>query len=368
MSARNLTALPARRARFHSLTVAELRMLTPDSVEVCFVVPPTLQNDFTFLPGQYLALRAIVDGRELRRSYSLCRASSPGRLSIAVKRDVGGAFSTWVTTALRVGDHIDVMSPQGRFRSALLGHDNVHIAGIAAGSGITPLLALVTAVLAESTTSRFSLVYSNRSAHDVMFLDELAEIKDRHPGRLALYHVLTREQRSSELLSGRLDADKLNRLLERALPPGTVDEWFLCGPFGLVQMCQQTLLRRGVDAARVRCELFTTGVAAPPDRPRLASPGEAWVTIEFTLDGQSSTVTSPVSARESILSAALRVRADVPYACAGGVCGTCRATLVSGAVAQNVSYALEPDEIARGQILTCQSHPTTDRVSVSYDA
>jgi ring-1,2-phenylacetyl-CoA epoxidase subunit PaaE len=204
----------------------------------------------------------------------------------------------------------------------------------------------------------------------VMFLEELADLKDRYPARLALHHVLSREQRAAPLLSGRIDADKLDAILDRLLPPATVTEWFLCGPFELVALCRDTLERRGVPASRIRFELFTTDADAPRvdrGRPVTARAGDKTVAIEFTLDGLSSRVESPVSANEAILDAALRVRADVPFACAGGVCGTCRARLVEGSVNLTENYALEPDELERGYVLTCQSHPTSDRIVVDYD-
>jgi ring-1,2-phenylacetyl-CoA epoxidase subunit PaaE len=312
-----------------------------------------------------------VDGHELRRSYSICRPPTPGRISVAIKRDLGGAFSTWATSELRPGDRIDVMSPQGTFTIDLGALDGKHIAAVAAGSGITPMMALASSILAAAPTSRFTLVYTNRTAIDVMFLEELADLKDRYPGRLALHHVLSREQRSAPLLSGRLDEERLRRMLDELLPPDTVDEWYLCGPFELVQLCRDVLETYGTPRNSIHFELFTTGepgeARGDAGRPVVVREGEKTVEIEFTLDGQTSTVTTPVDANESVLNAALRVRPDVPFACAGGVCGTCRARLVSGDVRMTENYALEPEELERGYVLTCQSHPTTDRVLVDYD-
>lgn len=365
-----MTAPERRRARFHPLEVREVRPLTADAVEVTFAVPDDLAGEYDYLPGQYVALRAHVDGEELRRSYSLCRPPQRGSLSVGIKRDVGGRFSSWAQTGLRRGDRLDVMSPQGTFTTRLDDLTDAHVAGIAAGSGITPLVALATTVLTGSDASRFTLVYSNRSTPDVMFLDELADLKDRYPARFALHHVLSRERRAAPLLSGRLDDERLHRILTSLVLPDTVDEWFLCGPLDLVARTRRALDDLGVASERVHFELFTTGegddrAPRPPVTVRDDEPVHA---IDFTLDGQSSTVTSPVAARESILDAALRVRSDVPFACAGGVCGTCRARLVSGSVAMRENYALEPDEMERGYVLTCQSHPTSDRVVVDYDA
>lgn len=360
-----------RRGRFHTLTVTAVRPLTDDAVEVTFGVPDELHGEFDYFAGQHVALRTRLDGHEVRRSYSLCRPPSPGSVSVAIKRDLGGRFSTWAQTELHPGDEIDVMSPQGTFTSGLADLEGAHVAGIAAGSGITPLMSLAATVLARSETSRFTLVFTNRSTPDVMFLEELADLKDRYPTRLALHHVLSREQRSAPLLSGRIDEERLRRILDALVLPETVDEWFLCGPFELVQLCRDTLADIGVDPSHVRFELFTTGEPGSerPDagRPVVMRADEPVRQIEFSLDGQSSTVDSPVSAHESILNAALRVRGDVPFACSGGVCGTCRARLVTGAVTMTENYALEPDELERGYVLTCQSHPTTDRVVVDYD-
>jgi ring-1,2-phenylacetyl-CoA epoxidase subunit PaaE len=369
VAATNLGA--RKRARFHTLTVADIRPLTNASVEVTFAVPDQLHGAYDYAPGQHVALRATIDGHELRRSYSICRPPTPGSISVAIKRDLGGAFSTWANEDLRVGDRIDVMSPQGTFTTDLDDLDGKHIVGIAAGSGITPLMSLAHTVLARSGTSRFTLVYTNRTAVDVMFLEELSDLKDRYPSRLALHHVPSREQRSAPLLSGRIDEERLRRMLDTIIHPAAVDEWFLCGPFELVQLCRDTLESVGVDRAHIRFELFTTGdpvqVAGDVGRPVLAQPGEKSYEIEFTLDGQTATVTTPADAHESVLNAALRVRPDVPFACAGGVCGTCRARLLSGDVRMTENYALEPEELERGYVLTCQSHPLTDKVAVDYD-
>jgi ring-1,2-phenylacetyl-CoA epoxidase subunit PaaE len=360
-----------RRATFHRLAVHEVRPLTPTSVEVVFAVPPELEDEYRYLPGQYLALRAEIEGQEVRRSYSICRPPTPGRISVAVKRDAHGLFSPWANTRLRPGDELDVMSPQGTFTSRLDDLEGRHVVGIAAGSGITPVITMAHRVLEGSATGRFTLLYTNRSSLDVMFVEELADLKDRFPDRLALHHVLSREQRTAPLLSGRLDEAKLRTILDVLIPVGTVDEWALCGPFELVQLCRDLLEERGVDPARIRYELFTTGEpgeAAPPrGRPVHVAAGETTRRIDFTLDGTSASVESPVSANESILNAALRVRADVPFACAGGVCGTCRARVLDGSVSMRENYALEPDEIERGYVLTCQSHPTSDHVVIDYD-
>ena len=382
-SAAPSAAVPSRRTAFHTLTVAGVRRLTEDAIEVTFAVPDDLAGAFDYLPGQYVALRTTLDGRELRRSYSICAEPVPGELRIAIKRDLGGKFSTWANESLRAGDVLDVMSPVGGFipkhpMTGLNHPDDIDVAGenvfvaIAAGSGITPVMAIARTVLAAADTARFDLVYANKAAMDVMFLEELADLKDRYPSRFALHHVLSREQRISPLLSGRIDAGKLTALFDAVLPAPQVDEWFLCGPFDLVQLCRDTLADRGVAAEKIRYELFSTGQPGRPHgsagRPVVSDPDADSFAITFRLDGLQGKVASPAHARETILNAALRVRPDVPFACAGGVCGTCRAKLVSGAVEMEENYALEPDELDNGYVLTCQSRPTSHDVTVDYDA
>ena len=366
------TTATRRRARFHPLVVSRVRKLTDDAIEVGFAVPVELRDDYGYAPGQYVAVRAKIDGKEVRRSYSICQAPRPGELSVAIKRDLGGVFSTWALDTLAVGMTIDVMSPEGRFVSKVRAVGATHRVAVAAGSGITPVLALIESTLAANPADRFSLLYSNRTAMDTMFVDELADLKDRYPARLALYHLLTRELRTSELLSGRLDAERLAGILDSLLDTADVDEWFLCGPFDLVQLCRDTLAERGVDAASIRYELFTTGRPERPagqaGRPVAVAAAQDVHTITFRLDGTTATVTSPVHSNESVLNAALRVRGDVPFACAGGVCGTCRAVVVSGTVQMTENYALEPEELARGYVLTCQSIPTSAAVEVNYDS
>ncbi|GAB3184130.1 phenylacetate-CoA oxygenase/reductase subunit PaaK [Nesterenkonia halophila] len=377
-----------RRATFSTLTVSEVRRLTADSVEVAFAVPEELQDDFDYAPGQYVALRTRLDGQEIRRSYSLCQQPVPGEIRIAIKRDLGGVFSTWANEHLAPGDQLDVMNPAGAFVSrraitsmnhpeelaaeAVARRPDVHLVAVAAGSGITPIMAIVRSVLAASEQAAVDLVYANRSASDVMFAEELGDLKDRFPSRFAVHHVLSREQRINPLFTGRLDEEKLQILLDQVLQVPETDEWFLCGPFELVQLTRDALAARDVPEGAVRYELFTTG---RPDRPagqqgRTVEPAEDdgdGRTIEFTLDGLTGSVTSPESSGETVLNAALRSRSDVPFACAGGVCGTCRAKVVSGEFTMEENFALESDELEAGYVLTCQTRPTGEKLVVDYD-
>lgn len=381
------TTAPARkRARFNALSVTEIRKLTDDAIEVAFAIPHELIDDYNYVPGQYVALRADIDGEEVRRSYSICAEPVPGEIRVAIKKDFGGFFSTWAHEELAVGDTINVMNPQGSFTSRLqttalnnpeaiadeLSHDGGHFVAIAAGSGITPIMSIVSTLLNSSKTATFDLVYANRSAMDVMFAEELGDLKDKYPARLSIHHVLSREQRISPLMSGRIDEGKLEELLSNIIPVEHAVEWFLCGPFELVQMTRDKLKDRGVAEADVRFELFTTGDPAEPrghrGRPVEVDPKGANRTIDFVLDGLSSTVETPAAANESVLNAALRVRPDTPFACAGGVCGTCRAKVIDGNFEMDENYALETDEVDAGYVLTCQTRPTSDTLTVDYDA
>lgn len=369
MAAINLSA--KKRATFNELRVADVHTLTDTSVEVTFEVPAELAELYDYSAGQYLALRAMIEGEEVRRSYSICRPPLDGRISVAIKRDIGGLFSNWANDTLKPGQLIDVMTPQGTFTSNLASLEGKQVVGIAAGSGITPVITMAHRVLEQSDTARFDLLYTNKSSLDVMFIEELADLKDRYPDRLALHHVLSREQRSAPIMSGRLDEEKLRTILTSIIPTGKVNEWVLCGPFELVQLTRDLLTEYGVDEKHVRFELFTTGEPgeqAPRARDITIREGEKTFTIDFTLDGTTATVESPISANETVLNAALRVRSDVPFACAGGVCGTCRARVTEGSVTMHENYALEGDEIERGYVLTCQSRPTSDRIVVDYDA
>lgn len=377
-----------RRASFHPLEVSEVRRLTNDAIEVTFAVPPGLADEYDYIPGQYVALRAHVLDQDIRRSYSICAPpqrfeDGSSEIRVAIKKDLGGLFSTWANENLEPGVTLDVMSPAGAFiskhrmtglndPSSIDTEDEHTFVAVAAGSGITPVIAIAKTVLAANENVRFDLIYANKAAMDVMFVEELADLKDKYPSRFALHHVLSREQRISPLLSGRVDAEKLTTLLNTVIHADDVDEWFLCGPFELVQLVRDTLSARGVEPERVRFELFTTGTPTNLEgnigRPVIEDDGGKSFDIEFRLDGLSGVVKSPAAANETILNATLRVRPDVPFACAGGVCGTCRAKLVKGTVDMAENYALEPDELERGYVLTCQSRPTSDAVSVDFDA
>jgi ring-1,2-phenylacetyl-CoA epoxidase subunit PaaE len=358
----------ARHAVFHRLAVGDIEWLTDDAVAVTFDVPAKLAADYAFLPGQHLTIRAPQLGDEVRRNYSICAPVGSGQLRIGVKRLSGGAFSEYALTRLKVGDELDVMTPSGRFTVSPDPATAKHYALVAAGSGITPVLSIIASVLAVEPHSRVTLLYANRRVSSVMFLEELEDLKDRYRDRFHLVHLLTQEPAEVEMFSGRLDGPRLELIIDSLLPVDAVDEWYLCGPYAMVVELRETLEKRGVDPAHVHAELFHVE-AAPP--VRVVSPPDAddfdAPTVTFLLDGRRSSMRVPPDG-VPILEAALTVRADAPYACKGGVCGTCRAKLVEGTVRMDTNYALEPEEIARGYVLTCQSHPTSETVVLDYDA
>ena len=349
--------------QFHPLRVASVDSLTDDSVAISFSVPPELADEYRFVHGQHLTIRGD-DGE--RRSFSICTTPRSGVLTIGVKKLPGGAFSEGVVDALHVGDELDVMTPAGRFTTRLDPASARMYVAIAAGSGITPIISIVSTILEEEPHAQVMLVYANRTHRTIMFLDDLHDLKDRFPDRFHLVHVLSREQQDVELFSGRLDGDRLSRILKSLRPAEDVDAWFLCGPQQMVVDLRQVILDHGVEATAIHTELFHADpVPRAPEAMSSSVEGAAHVTIR--LDGR----TSDFELRPDgvgVLEAALQVRSDLPFACRGGVCGTCRAKLVEGTVAMDVNYALEPEEIENGYVLTCQSHPTSERVVLDYDA
>jgi ring-1,2-phenylacetyl-CoA epoxidase subunit PaaE len=362
-----VTQTRRRHAVFHPLRVAVVEPLTDDSVAITFEVPTELADEYDYTAGQHVNIRTEGAGDEVRRSYSICSPAGSGVLRIAVKRIAGGHFSSYAANGLEPGDLVDVMTPLGRFNTPLDPANAKHYVFVAAGSGITPVLSLIATTLLTEPHSRATLLYGNRSSATVMFAEELADLKDRYAERFHLIHVLSRESGEVELFSGRLDADRLGRIIDGILPAETVDEWFLCGPYGLVVGAQELLLERGVDREHVHVELFHVGDVPAPPAEEPAAPDEDAAEVTVVLDGRRSTFPLTEHGR-SVLETALTVRADAPFACKGGVCGTCRAKLVEGTVRMDTNWALEPDEIRAGYVLTCQSHPTSPKVVLDYDA
>ncbi|MBW4715885.1 1,2-phenylacetyl-CoA epoxidase subunit PaaE [Saccharothrix obliqua] len=339
---------------FHKLTVAAVDRLCEDAVAVTFDVPRDLADTFAFRAGQYLTLRI---GEE-RRSYSICApVGAPPR--IGVRRVTGGMFSEHLVDRVQRGDVLEVLPPLGNFTPTGGDHHGL----VVAGSGITPALSIAATALA--TGARVTLLYGNRRTDTVMFAEELADLKDRYPARFQLVHVLSREPRDVELFTGRLDADKLRALFATVVPFDAIDQWWLCGPYGLVRDAETVLSDLGVDTSAVHHELFYVDEPPPPPRrPEEVLDTAAEGTV--ILDGRTTTV--PLPPDTPILDAAQRVRSDLPFACKGGVCGTCRARVVFGQVDMRRNYALDPHEVEAGFVLTCQSVPVSPAVTVDYDA
>ncbi|MCW2848210.1 MAG: paaK [Marmoricola sp.] len=352
----------AARATFHELTVAAVERLTDDSAAITFDVPDALRGTFAFHAGQSLTLRRVIDGVEHRRSYSIC-APAGAAPRVGVREIPDGLFSSWLVREVGPGDVVEVQAPTGSFRAdpAEAGR---HLC-VAAGSGITPMLSIATSVLANPG-SQVTLLYGNRTTGSVMFAEELADLKNRYGPRLDLVHVLSREPRDVELFSGRLDADRLRRLLTALVPVRALDHVWLCGPFGLIADAREVLESLGVTREKVHFELFFVD-EPPPELTRPDAVVEGDVS-EVTIDLDGRTTTAPMSKAQPVLDGAAATRTDLPFACKGGVCGTCRARVTSGEVDLRRNYALDDDEVDRGYVLTCQSLPVTDQVTVDFDA
>jgi ring-1,2-phenylacetyl-CoA epoxidase subunit PaaE len=352
-----------RRRTFHRLTVARVDRLTDDAAAVTFAVPADLAHEFAFRPGQSLTLRRTDDGRDERRDYSIC-APAGAPLRIGVREVPGGLFSSWLVHRVRPGDEVEVLPPAGRFTTDL-STPGEHVF-VVAGSGITPALSLASTALADGR-STVTLLYGNRRADTVMFADELADLKDRYGPRLTLLHVLSREARDAEVTSGRLEGPRLRRLIGALVDAGRVDHWWLCGPHGLITDARALLADLGVPKERVHQELFYVDDVPPePVRGDAATVTGPASEVTVVLDGRATPLTLPRDV--PVLDAAQRVRGDLPFACKGGVCGTCRARVTAGEVRMRRNYALEPEEVAAGYVLTCQSLPVSDAVTVDYDA
>jgi ring-1,2-phenylacetyl-CoA epoxidase subunit PaaE len=354
--------------RFHRLVVNDLRQESPDAVSLTFAIPKELADDYSFNPGQYLTLRTTMDGEEVRRSYSICSGPDDGELRIAVKKVDGGAFSNWAADELKSGDELDVMTPTGRFGVAPApAPEQARVyAGFAAGSGITPILSIAKGVLAREPHSRFFLFYGNRSTSGMMFLEALEELKDRFMQRLSLFHVISGEEQDIPILHGRLNGEKVRVLLRSLVPASSVDHVFICGPSGMSEDIEATCRDVGIAEEKIHVERFVSEFGGKPRAKKtvpVGAPPKAMALL--VIDGKRREV--PVAEGEAILDAALRAGMDLPFACKGGMCSTCRAKLVEGEAQMDVNYSLEPWELKAGFILTCQAKPVSQKIVVDYD-
>ncbi|XHS76411.1 1,2-phenylacetyl-CoA epoxidase subunit PaaE [Burkholderiaceae bacterium UC74_6] len=351
---------------FHPLRVNEVHLDAEDALVIGFEVPVELRETFRFTAGQYLTLRADVNGQDLRRSYSICAGEGDGVLRVGVRRVEGGAFSSFVHGGLKPGDVIEVFPPQGRF-SLPQAKGPRHVLGIAGGSGITPILSIMKTLLEREPQSRFTLLYANRRQASAMFKEEIEDLKNQHMGRLSLFHVFSREMVDAPLFAGRLDAGKLAQIFATAVQLKNVDEAFVCGPFEMNEHAEAVLSALGMKASQIHIERFGTpemqqGRAAPHE----VKDGDAQAIVTLIRDGLARDFEF---SREdpSLLDAAARAGIEVPYSCKSGVCSTCRCKLVEGQVRMDKNFALDKAEVAAGFILSCQAHALTPKIVISFD-
>jgi ring-1,2-phenylacetyl-CoA epoxidase subunit PaaE len=353
---------------FHQLRVKEIRRETNDCISVAFEVPGTLQELFTFRQGQNLTVKAVINGEEVRRSYSICSCPLDQELRIAIKRVEGGLFSTWANETLQPGTMLEVMPPSGKFFTELHPDQTKNYLAIAAGSGITPILSIIKTTLLTEPNSSFTLVFGNRNRSSIIFKEDLEALKNRFLDRFSLVHVLSREIMETPVNSGRIDEEKIRQLEGKLINLQQTDEVFICGPESMIRSVSQFLEQRGFPVKKIHYELFTipgqsSSQKNTQTRVNNSGPSSA-VTVK--LDGISFNFYLPYGSA-AILDAALQQGADLPFACKGGVCATCKAKLTEGKVTMEHNYSLEPDELAEGFILTCQAHPASEKVTIDFD-
>ncbi len=362
---RDATGASAPPEGFHRLAVSDIDRLCDDAVAVTFAVPDELREHYAFRPGQYLTLRCETESGEERRSYSIC-APADAAPRVGVRRVDTGLFSEWLVDRLQPGDEVEVGPPGGSFTPDITA--GTHHGLIAAGSGITPVLSIAASLLAAHEDTRVTLIYGNRRSDTVMFTEEIADLKNAYGPRVHLLHVLSREPTEADIFNGRLDEDRLRTLLDALVDVGDVDDWWLCGPLGMTEAASTVLTENGADRKRIHRELFYVDEPPPEvhraeDDARFDGEGSD---VTVVLNGRATMLTLPRS--QSVLDAAQKVRGDLPFACKGGVCGTCRAKVTDGQVDMRRNFALEDDEVDAGFVLTCQARPVSEAVTVDFDS
>ncbi|MCZ8181426.1 MAG: phenylacetate-CoA oxygenase/reductase subunit PaaK [Beijerinckiaceae bacterium] len=352
--------------RFHALPIREIRRETPDAVSIAFAVPEDLAGAYRFEQGQYLTLRAVIEGEDLRRSYSICTGEDEGELRVAIKEVEGGAFSTFANRALQPGATLEVMTPMGRFGVASREGKGGHLVFFAAGSGITPILSIIRTRLAKDPDCRLTLFYGNRNSAGILFREQLEDLKDRHLGRLSVHHILSREAQDIDLLNGRMTPEKIALLVKTLGGIEAIDDVYLCGPAEMIAGAKAVLAELGASPERIHVELFTSNAPRLAGaKPKPAGSAAKGIPLSLTHDGQSHAIS--LQPGETVLEAAERAGLDVPYSCRGGMCCTCRAKVTDGDAAMDVNFSLEPWEVEAGYVLACQCRPTGDRLSVDFD-
>lgn len=355
---------------FHKLAVKKIIRETADCVSVEFDVPEELKEVFQYTQGQSINIKTMLNGEEVRRTYSICTSPQENKLKVAVKKVPHGLFSTYANEQLKAGDVLEVMNPLGKFNTALHPDNKKNYAAFAAGSGITPVLSIIKATLAAEPHSRFTLVYGNRNRSSIIFFEELESLKNKYMDRFTLIHILSREKTDAAINFGRITTEKCSHLFEKLMDVKQTDEFFLCGPQQMIFEVQEFLEAHGVDEKKIHFELFTTEKKAQKQEVRSTKYDNETTPsskIEMKLDGRTFLFDIPLNSDATILDAAMQQGADVPYACKGGVCCTCKAKLVDGKVEMDVHWGLDHEEIENGFILTCQAHPVTEKVVVDFD-
>lgn len=352
--------------KFHTLTITDIRRETPDTVSVAFGIPAELATDYSFQSGQYLTLRATVDGEDIRRSYSLSSAPFEKEWRVAVKQIKDGKFSTFVNEKLEVGQTLEVMTPTGNFHLHSSPTHKKSYVLFAAGSGITPIISITKSILNEEPQSDVTLFYGNKGFASIIFREEIEALKNKYMDRLRVIHILSRESPGNSIQKGRIDAEKIKKLYAAFLANTTIDEVFVCGPEEMIHSVRENLEQHVSDVKNIHFELFTTGTATKEINTETSSKASIAAHVKVIIDGDTLEMEME-SAGETILDAAFKAGGDLPFACKGGVCCTCKAKILEGTATMDVNYALEPDEVEAGYILTCQAHPTSKTLTVSFD-
>jgi ring-1,2-phenylacetyl-CoA epoxidase subunit PaaE len=353
---------------FHSLKINDVRKETPDCVSVCFDIPENLAAEFAFREGQNITVKKDIAGEEVRRSYSICTAPHEKKLRVAIKKVEGGVFSQFANDHLKAGDELEVMPPTGKFNARLIDNKAGNYLAIAAGSGITPIISIIKHTLNSNPFSNFTLIYSNRNRGSIIFFEELESLKNKYIQRFNFINVLSREKTDTDIFYGRINEEKLSAL-DKLVEYKGFDDIFLCGPEAMIFAASDFLQKKGIDQKKIHFELFTTpgqSAEAKKEETTITADQGAKSNVTIQLDGRSFAFDLAYKGK-SILDAALEQGADLPYACKGGVCATCKAQLLEGKVSMDVNYALEPEEIEQGFILTCQAHPKTEKIIVDFD-
>jgi ring-1,2-phenylacetyl-CoA epoxidase subunit PaaE len=350
--------------KFYQIKVKEVRREIEDAVSVAFDIPEGLMSTFTFSPGQYVTLKTNVQGEELRRSYSICSAPHEGELRVAIKQIEGGKFSTYANQTLKEGDSLEAMPPMGNFKWSQ-GAEPSHLVGWAAGSGITPMMSIAKTVLQSDEHSTFTLFYGNKNSNSIIFKDELEDLKNSFVDRLEVHHILSREDQGSDATSGRIDGDKVKSFNHKFFDINTATGHYLCGPLGMIESVTETLQELGTAKDKIHFELFNTTSSSSAKQKETASSSSEWSSVTVVLDGEETHF--EMKGKEYLLDAALDAGADVPYACKGAVCCTCRAKVLEGSAEMVMNYALVDEEVKEGYVLTCQTRATSEKLVVSFD-